>query len=198
MSENVTSTTNTEMTGATNPARDGVPTLFSRYYSWLTSSINLYNITIGLVVNNFSIFGESEVNPNIPQSKGIYVKALEVIAFGIIRTNSDDISLNYKEYVDYQINAFEALFGTKIERENPKFRKTYETLFELQDLDKDGRLGIKDLAVSLAYLDMQDGILNGRIRYEDAISLGEDINTESGRLKMKRDLIKLNRLLYGV
>lgn len=192
MSENVTTVNNT-----TNPARDGIPTLYSRYYSWLTSSINLYNITIGLVVNNFSIFGESEVDPSIPASKGIYVKALEVIAFGIIRTNSDDICLNYEQYVDYQINAFETLFGTKIERKNPKFSKTYETLFELQDLDKDGKLGIRDLAVSLAYLDMQDGILNGRIRYQDAISLGEDINTEQGRLKMKRDLIKLNRMLYG-
>lgn len=190
------STATTKYTTVENPSRDGIPTLFSRYYSWLTSSINLYNVTIGLVVNNFSIFGESEVNPNIPQSKGIYIKALEIIAFGIIRSNSDNTYLNFKEYVNYQMNAFEVLFGTKINRQDAKIKKTYETLFELQDLDRDGKLGIQDLAVSLAYLDMQDGILNGKIRYEDAINLGEDINTEHGRMKMKRDLNKLYRFLY--
>jgi hypothetical protein len=173
-----------------------VPTVFKRYYSWLTNSMNLYNSTIGAVVSMFSIFGVSEVDPHEPTSRDIYVKMLESIAYGIIKSSSNKESLNLEEYINYQIEALETLFHKTADKNNKDMIEAYTNLFHILDSDNDNKLGIRDLTISLAYIDMQDGILNGKFRYEDAINMGQDINSEVGRFKMRLELNNLKALLY--
>ena len=178
------------------PNKNVVPTIFKRYYSWLTDSMNFYNATIGQVVKMFSIFGETNLDPHISSSKGVYAQFMERIAYGIIKSCTNAESLSLFDYINYQIKAMEILFKTKGDLEDENMVHIYKELFFIQDLDKDGRLGVQDLAVSLAYLDMQDGVLNGKFRYEDAITFGQDINSEVGKFKMKLELNNLKELLY--
>lgn len=173
-----------------------VPTLFARYYSWLTNNFNLYCASIGVAVQAFSVFGSSSVNPHVLTEKGQYVNALERIAYGIIKSTTKSESLNIRDYIKYQNKAFEKLFNKSFDINNKDMIENYWNLFEIQDLDKDNKLGIKDLTVSLAYLDMQDGILDGRLKYEDAINLGADIDSEIGRFRMKLELNNLKEMLY--
>lgn len=173
-----------------------VPILFARYYSWLTNTFNLNCATIGVAVQAFSVFGSSEINPHKLTEKGLYVSCLESIAYGIIKSTTRDEALSIRDYIKYQNTAFEKLFKKQVDANDKDMIENYWNLFEIQDLDKDNKLGIKDLTVSLAYLDVQDGILDGRLRYEDAINLGADIDSEVGRFRMKLELNNLKEMLY--
>ena len=173
-----------------------VPSLFTRYYSWLTNNFNLYCTTIGVAVKAFSVFGSSEINPHVLTQKGLYVRTLESIAYGIIKSTTRDESLSIRDYIKYQNLAFQKLFNRSFDFNDKDMMENYWSLFEIQDLDNDNKLGIRDLTVSLAYLDSQDGVLNGKLRYEDAINLGADIDSDVGKFRMKLELNHLKELLY--
>ena len=142
------------------------------------------------------MFGETEINAKINTEKNAYIKAIETIAYGIIKSCTNAESLGLFDYINYQVNALEKVFNAPCDTREEYMVKTYKELFFLQDLDGDGRLGVQDLAVSIAYLDMQDGVLNGKLRYQDAITLGSDIESEVGKFKMKLELSNLKEMLY--
>lgn len=173
-----------------------VPALFQRYYNWLTNSVNLYKATVGVLVNAFSLFPETQINIKNPADKKRYVDALETIAYGIIKKHSMSEDLGLFEYINYQVTALKRLFKCEGDIKDSNMIASYKNLFYVQDTDNDGKLDVKDLAVSIAYLDMQDGVLDGNFQYIDAITLGEDIDKETGRFKMRLELKHLREFLY--
>lgn len=174
-----------------------VNTLFKKYYKWLTSCENFNNLAFGQIVNDFCLFGADEMDPHEPKDKKMYIKTFENIARGIIQTSSESKYLNVNEYTSYQIKAVEKIFKAQVDKSDKRIKDLYAKLFEIQDLDKDGKLGVEDLTVSLVYLDMQDGKLNGKLKYEDAITLGYNMNTEEGLSDMISNLNDIKELLYN-
>lgn len=174
-----------------------VNTLFKKYYKWLTSCDNFNNLAFGETVSDFCLFGSSEVNPYEPKEKNIYVRTFENIAIGIIQTSSKNKYLNLNEYTTYQIKSVEKIFKAQVDKTDQRITDLYSRLFEIQDVDKDGKLSVEDLTVSLVYLDMQDGKLNGKLKYEDAITLGYNMNNEDGLSDMVTSLNEIKELLYN-
>ena len=82
---------------------------------------------------------------------------------------------DFNEYLAEQAAQSEQMFGEKVDYESiPGMKEGMKAIFDMLDLNKDGKIDAKETATLTAYTDAQDdGKINGELSYMSEIKMAE-------------------------